>query len=118
MADTEMREPTFFILASLASGRKHGYAMIQDVAELSGGRVHLKVATLYAALDRLGKQELVATAGEEAVDGRLRRYYTVTESGSEALELELQRIEANARQVRSRLLLRPVSLRAASGAIA
>ncbi|SDS42865.1 PadR family transcriptional regulator [Microterricola viridarii] len=118
MADTEMREPTLFILASLAGGQKHGYAMINDVAALSDGRVRLKVATLYAALDRLGTQGLVAPAGEESVDGRLRRYYALTEPGSDALERELQRIEANARQLRSRLQARPASMRAALGGIA
>ncbi|WP_244302831.1 PadR family transcriptional regulator [Leucobacter coleopterorum] len=58
MSIKEMREPTFLILTALASGRKHGYALIAEAAELSGNRVQLKVGTLYAALDRLSDEGL------------------------------------------------------------
>jgi DNA-binding PadR family transcriptional regulator len=114
MADTEMREPTFLVLTALANGRKHGYALIKEADELSGGRVSLKVGTLYAALDRLGQQGLVADAGEEVVDGRLRRYYKLTDEGADVLEREVTRLESNAGQARARLRLRPVSMHAVS----
>jgi DNA-binding PadR family transcriptional regulator len=39
MSQQEMREPTFFVLASLADGRKHGYGIIKDAEQLSDGRV-------------------------------------------------------------------------------
>ena len=107
MADNEMREPTFLVLTALANGKKHGYALIREAADLSSGRVSLKVGTLYAALDRLGQQGLVAEAGEEVVDGRLRRYYRLTDVGAEALEREVSRLESNAVQARARLRLRP-----------
>jgi PadR family transcriptional regulator PadR len=48
-----MREPTYFVLASLLDGPLHGYAIIQRTGELSGSRVRLATGTLYAALDRL-----------------------------------------------------------------
>jgi DNA-binding PadR family transcriptional regulator len=115
MADTEMREPTFLVLTALANGRKHGYALIKEADELSEGRVALKVGTLYAALDRLGQQGLVADAGEEVVDGRLRRYYKLTDEGVEVLEREVTRLESNAGQARARLRLRPVTMQAAGG---
>lgn len=115
MADTEMREPTFLVLTALANGRKHGYALISEADELSEGRVTLKVGTLYAALDRLGQQGLVAEAGEEVVDGRLRRYYKLTDEGADVLEREVTRLESNAGQARARLRLRPVSMQAAGG---
>ncbi|MET4781918.1 PadR family transcriptional regulator [Glaciihabitans sp. UYNi722] len=111
MADSEMREPTFWILTALANGRKHGYALIGEAAELSSGRVQLKVGTLYAALDRLGHSGLVESAGEEVVDGRLRRYYTLTASGTEALREQVTRMESNAREARIRLKLHPLSPR-------
>jgi DNA-binding PadR family transcriptional regulator len=48
-----MREPTYFVLASLLDGPLHGYAIIRRAAQLSGGRVRLATGTLYTALDRL-----------------------------------------------------------------
>ena len=105
---TEMREPTFWVLTVLASGRRHGYALMQEARELSDGRVDLKVATLYAALERLGEQGLVAVDGDEVVDGRTRRYFRLTDAGAAALEQQVTRFEANARQARARLVLRPM----------
>lgn len=104
-----MREPTFWVLTVLAAGRRHGYALIQEARDLSDGRVDLKVATLYAALERLGEQGLVEVDGDEVVDGRLRRYFRITALGAEQLELQIQRFEANARQARQRLTLKPRS---------
>jgi PadR family transcriptional regulator PadR len=113
---TEMREPTFWVLTVLATGRRHGYALIQEARELSGGRVDLKVATLYAALDRLGQQGLVAIDGDEVVDGRLRRYFRLTDDGAQQLEEQIVRLEANAREARARLRLRPATPLSASAA--
>lgn len=106
MVEPEVREPTFFVLAALASGAKHGYALIKDTAELSDGRVNLRVGTLYAALDRLQEQGLVAIAGEEVVDGRHRRYFALTDDGEALLEAEAARLEANAKQARAQLRTR------------
>jgi PadR family transcriptional regulator PadR len=103
MTSSEMREPTFFVLASLADGLKHGYGIIKDAAALSDGRVTLKVGTLYAALDRLQAEGLVEPAGDEVVDGRNRRYFELTEDGAGALADESERQESNARRARERL---------------
>jgi PadR family transcriptional regulator PadR len=103
MTTTEMREPTFLVLAALADGRKHGYALIAEAAELSDGRVQLKVGTLYAALDRLGEQQLVESAGDEVVGGRLRRYYQLTDAGAERLEQEAARLASNAANAQAKL---------------
>ena len=104
---SDMREPTFWVLTVLAAGRRHGYSLIQEARELSDGRVDLKVATLYAALERLGEQGLVAVDGDEIVDGRTRRYFRLTDAGAVALQQQVQRIEANAMQARARLVLHP-----------
>lgn len=98
-----MHEPTFFILASLADGRKHGYGILKDAAELSDGRIDLKFGTLYAALERLQATGLVAAAGDEIVGGRLRRYFELTDSGAEMLSAESERQELNAARARERL---------------
>lgn len=107
MSSSEMREPTFLILAALADGRKHGYAVIAEVSTLSAGRVTLRPGTLYAALDRLRDESLVRPAGEEIHDGRLRRYYELSDAGAEALATEAARLQSNAAQALTRLRLRP-----------
>lgn len=101
-----MREPTFMVLAALADGPKHGYALIKEADDLSHGRVQLKVGTLYAALERLQGEGLVAISSEEVVDGRLRRYFCLLEEGSLQLQAEILRMEQNSRE--ARLRIRPV----------
>ncbi|MGC4938606.1 PadR family transcriptional regulator [Kribbella sp. DT2] len=108
MTSSEMREPTFLILAALADGPKHGYGVISEVSKLSDDRVRLRPGTLYTALDRLSAEKLVQPAGEEVVDGRLRRYYEITDAGAESLATEAARLQSNAEQALRRLRLRPV----------
>jgi PadR family transcriptional regulator PadR len=86
-----MREPTFLVLATLAEDKKHGYAIIQGVERLSEGGVELKAGTLYAMLDRLTFDNVIESAGEEVVDGRLRRYYQLTDVGAALLSEESKR---------------------------
>ena len=102
-----LHEPTFLILTSLAEGRKHGYALIRDAEELSAGRVTLKVGTLYAALERLSAEGLIAAAGEEVADGRLRRYYELTEEGAGTLADEAKRMRELSERASLRLRERP-----------
>ena len=104
---TEMREPTFWILTALAGGPRHGYALLRETEELSGGRMQLKVPTLYAALERMTQEGTVAVDGEEIVDGRSRRYFRLTSDGAERLEREVDRLEANVASARERLIQRP-----------
>lgn len=106
MTHYELREPSFWVLTALAAGRNHGYALIQETRTLSAGRVDLKVPTLYAALDRLRQQGLVAPDGDEIQDGRLRRYFRLTDDGAARLSAEIDRMEANASDARARLRIR------------
>jgi len=87
----EMREPTFLVLATLAEGKRHGYAIIQGVASLSEGEVEIKAGTLYAMLDRLTFDGVIESVGGEIVDGRLRRYYELTSEGTTLLGEESKR---------------------------
>ena len=98
-----MQEATFLILTALASGTQHGYGIISDVADISGGRVRLRAGTLYTALDRLRIDEMIAVDREEIVDNRLRRYYRLTPKGSQKLAAEAARLQANAAAALSRL---------------
>jgi PadR family transcriptional regulator PadR len=98
-----MQEATFLILTSLAAGSQHGYGIISDVDEISGGRVRLRAGTLYTALDRLRKDGLIELDREEIVENRLRRYYRLTREGAEQLADEATRLRANARVAMTRL---------------
>jgi DNA-binding PadR family transcriptional regulator len=91
-----LREPSLFILTALAERPLHGYAVMKAVAELSGGRVRLRAGTLYAALDRLTEDGLLAVDRQEVVEGRLRRYYRLTDQGAARLGAEVQRLRATA----------------------
>ena len=98
-----MQEATFLILTALAGGPQHGYGIIADIAGISGQR--LRAGTLYAALDRLHEDGLIAVEREEVVDGRLRRYYRLTSEGSTQLAAEAERLHARARAALARLRL-------------
>jgi DNA-binding PadR family transcriptional regulator len=95
--------PAYWVLTALTGGRRHGYALLAEVSELTEGRVTLKVATLYAALERLQGQGFVAVDGEEIVGGRARRYFRLTGEGATALAAESARLEADARHAADRL---------------
>lgn len=108
-----LQEPAFLVLAALAGGALHGYALVEDVRRVSDGRVRLHTGTLYAILDRLRGAGLVEVDREEVVDSRLRRYYRLTGAGAERLAAEADRLEQNARAARVRLR----SLRPRTGAL-
>lgn len=102
---SELREPTFLILTALAGGPRHGYGVIQEVERLSQGRTRLRAGTLYAALDRLGGEGFIEVDHEEVVDGRLRRYYRLTEAGGTALDVESRRRMVVSKEALRRLKL-------------
>jgi DNA-binding PadR family transcriptional regulator len=103
MSKRAMQEATFLMLTALAAGSQHGYGIITDVREISGGRVRLRAGTLYTALDRLRAERLIGVDREEIVAGRLRRYYRLTPAGSDLLAAEAARLQANAKAALSRL---------------
>jgi DNA-binding PadR family transcriptional regulator len=103
MTERAMQEATFLILTALADGSQHGYGIITEVQEISGGRVRLRAGTLYTALDRLRADGLIEVDREEIVEGRLRRYYRLTPEGTRRLAAEAARLQANARAALTRL---------------
>jgi DNA-binding PadR family transcriptional regulator len=90
-----LREPTFFILLSLANGRKHGYAIMKDVEGLSNGKIVLSNGTLYGALTRLLDQGLIErfSVDEPPESGRPRKAYRLSQSGRGVLNAEINRLE-------------------------
>lgn len=98
-----LSSPSFWILTALAGRRRHGYEIMNEVTKASTERVTLKVTTLYSALERLEREGLIAPDGEEIVNGRARRYYVLTDHGTQTLAAEVDVLEAQARVARSRL---------------
>ena len=98
-----LRQPTFYILLSLAPGEKHGYAILQDVKEVSQDKVKLSTGTLYEALARLLDQGLIERIDESGSNGeqsgasqnhpgRPRKSYRLTQRGWRVLEAETHRL--------------------------
>ena len=92
-----MSEQAFLVLTALAEQPLHGYAIVQAVETMSEGRVRLRVGTLYGVLDRLVADGMAERDREEIHQGRLRRYYRLTDSGIQALAAEVTRMTANVR---------------------
>jgi DNA-binding PadR family transcriptional regulator len=103
MSERAMQEATFLILTALAGGSQHGYGIIAEVRQISGGRVRLRAGTLYTALDRLRADGLIEVDREEITGGRLRRYYRLTSQGTGRLAAEAARLHANATAALTRL---------------
>ncbi|HTJ38449.1 MAG TPA: PadR family transcriptional regulator [Dactylosporangium sp.] len=103
MGATALTEPAFFVLTALAGGPRHGYAIVGEVAALSKDRVKLKVGTLYGVLDRLVGDGLAEPDRDEVHEGRLRRYYRLTDAGRHTLAEEAARQASNARIANAQL---------------
>ena len=101
-----LTEPTFYILLSLAPGKKHGYAILKDVKHLSQERVNLSTSTLYTAVGRLLDQDLIERFEDDEEDsspGLPRKSYSLTELGRRVLEAETVRLQGMVREARLRL---------------
>jgi PadR family transcriptional regulator, regulatory protein PadR len=110
-----MTGQAFFVLTALAGGPRHGYGIVADVADLSRGRVKLKIGSLYGVLERLTGDRLIEPDREEAHDGRLRRYYRLTPDGRRALAEDAELRAATAGVVRARLGLTGPATAGAAG---
>jgi DNA-binding PadR family transcriptional regulator len=72
------------LLAALAGGPRHGYAVKEALREGSGGRFDLPTGTIYPALHRLEEAGLIAGSWSQT-DGRRRRTYRLTATGTRRL---------------------------------
>jgi DNA-binding PadR family transcriptional regulator len=86
---------TFHILLALAEEDRHGYAIIQDVAERTGGELKLNAGTLYRSIQRMLEQGLIVETRERPAPGEddeRRRYYRITKFGVEVARAEARRL--------------------------
>jgi DNA-binding PadR family transcriptional regulator len=92
-----MSDPTLLILASLAGGAKHGYAMMVDIHTFAG--VELGPGTLYGAITRLEHRGFI----RRVAGGDRRQPYRLTAAGKRYLEEQLIALDSMIRVGRSRL---------------
>lgn len=89
MSNTALTEAVYYILLSLMEPM-HGYGIMQNVEQLSKGRVRLAAGTLYGAISTLVEKGWITTLPGEK-DSR-KKEYQITEQGKQILESELLRL--------------------------
>jgi len=111
MSDTQLPlTPAMFnVLLALADGDKHGYAVLKEVAEQTGGEVQLSTGTLYGIIKRLLADGLIVEVRRRPAienDDQRRRYYHLTGTGREVALAEAERMEKLVARARSKQLVR------------
>jgi len=103
MADTRLQPEdllpltpaVFHILLALADRERHGYAIMQEVAENSRGKVQMGPGTLYGSIKRMLAANLIEESDERPdpeLDDERRRYYRLSEFGRKVLSMEVARL--------------------------
>ncbi|HEX2621842.1 MAG TPA: PadR family transcriptional regulator [Phototrophicaceae bacterium] len=85
----------FHILLALADGEKHGYAIMQEVANITGGEIKMGPGTLYGSIKRMLELGLIDESDERpdpTMDDERRRYYRITPSGRQVASAESRRL--------------------------
>ncbi len=91
------------ILLALATGDKHGYAIMREVEVLTAGSVTMGPGTLYGTIKKMLKSGTVEESEERpdpALDDQRRRYYRITGMGRRVLDAEVDRMEQLTRTAR------------------
>jgi DNA-binding PadR family transcriptional regulator len=98
----------FEILLALADGERHGYSIMNEVAERTGGAVKLGPGTLYGSVKRMLASGLIdehVPRRRSASDDERRRYYRLTALGRAVATAEAARLEELVRHARRKRLL-------------
>ena len=104
--DAPLTPAVFHILLALADGPVHGYAIMQSVKKTAN--LEMGPGTIYGSIQRMEDAALVREVEAPQLDGngdRRRRYYDLTASGREALEVESGRVARLAELVRAKNLI-------------
>lgn len=108
MPPSNLSSAAVSILLSLKDGDKHGYAILREVGELSGGELRLLPGTLYNLLKRMLEDGWIVELDERpdpALDDERRRYYRLSGLGEQVLRQELARMDGLVRAGRQAGLL-------------
>jgi DNA-binding PadR family transcriptional regulator len=98
----------FHILVALSEGERHGYAIMRQVAEDTGGSLQLGPGTLYGCLKRMLTARLIEESDERPdpeLDDERRRYYRITDFGARTVRAEAQRLATALTAARAKRLL-------------
>ena len=87
------------ILKTLAPGSLHGYAIAQRILLTSRETLDVQQGSLYPALHRLERKELVEAEWRESENGRMAKFYSLTKAGRKQLATELERWQVYARAI-------------------
>jgi DNA-binding PadR family transcriptional regulator len=93
----------FHILLALAEEERHGYAIMREVRERSGGHIRLETGPLYRHLKRLLDDGLVEESDYRPApdrDDQRRRYYRLTTMGRAVMAAEAERMAELVKQIR------------------
>lgn len=98
------------VLLALAGSDQHGWAILKDVEQFSGGRIQMSAGTLYGLIKRLLDQGLIEESPHRPPsqwDDERRRYYRLTDLGRRAAGEEIDRLERVVRVAKERDLPAP-----------
>jgi DNA-binding PadR family transcriptional regulator len=101
-----LKAPVFEVLLTLADGERHGYAILNEIADRSAGRISMFPAQLYRYLEKLLGDGLIAESDERPapeLDDERRRYYRITPLGLQVARAEARRLETVLAEARARL---------------
>lgn len=97
---SQLPQVAFSILLALSLRERHGYEIIKQVAEDSGGKIKLSPGALYTSIKQLNLQHLIREIKHE--DDPRRRYYRLTDKGRQALGTELDYYQNSLELARTR----------------
>jgi len=106
-----LKPKALHVLLAVADGPRHGYSIMQEVAERTEGQVRLWPAALYGLLRELEKSDLIAESDKRPAadeDDERRRYFLLTPLGKRVLDAEVRRLEAIVHHARASRALRKV----------
>lgn len=104
-----LKPKVLHILLSLADGPRHGYSIMQEIAERTDGQVRLWPAGLYGLLRELEKADFIVESDDRPAadeDDERRRYFALTPHGKRVLDAEVRRLEAIVNHARASRALR------------
>lgn len=84
------------IMLALLDGERHGYGIMQEIAQRTGGKMRMGPGTLYGSLKRMIEDGLIEESGERpdpGLDDERRRYYRLTAFGQRVIHAEIRRLE-------------------------